>query len=156
MTTRLLLGIGVLIAAIAGAAFYLANTKTSDDAQLFDPVAVEAGRALYAENCAACHGVNLEGQPDWRSQNEDGTMPAPPHDSSGHTWHHSDSALFDYTKLGGAVVMEQLGIEFESGMPSFEGILTDEDINNILTFIKSTWPEKERVVQAERTKSEQQ
>ena len=156
MMTRLLLGIGVLIAAIAGGAYYLSNREAPEATLLFDPVAVEAGQALYAQNCASCHGANLEGQPDWRSQNEDGMLPAPPHDSSGHTWHHSDSALFDYTKLGGAVVMEQLGIEFESGMPSFEGILTDEDINNILTFIKSTWPEKERVVQAERTKSEQQ
>lgn len=27
----------------------------------------DSGRALYVEHCAACHGVDLEGQPDWRS-----------------------------------------------------------------------------------------
>ena len=50
--------------------------------------------SLYAENCASCHGAKLEGQPDWRSPGPDGVMPAPPHDRTGHTWHHGDGMLF--------------------------------------------------------------
>ena len=46
------------------------------------------GREIYVQNCAACHGTNLEGQPSWRSSNEVGMSPAPPHDVTGHTWHH--------------------------------------------------------------------
>ncbi|MCY4361382.1 MAG: c-type cytochrome, partial [Gammaproteobacteria bacterium] len=46
---------------------------------------VSAGQTLYQEQCAACHGANLEGQPNWRSANDDGTLPAPPHDETGHT-----------------------------------------------------------------------
>jgi mono/diheme cytochrome c family protein len=46
---------------------------------------IEAGKALYAQHCASCHGANLEGQPDWQARKADGKMPAPPHDDSGHT-----------------------------------------------------------------------
>ena len=62
---------------------------------------VLAGSLLYAEHCASCHGADLEGQPDWRSPNDDGVLPAPPHDATGHTWHHDNVLLFEYTKLGG-------------------------------------------------------
>ena len=55
----------------------------------------KAGRALYEQHCAACHGANLEGQPDWRSPDESGLYPAPPHDETGHTWHHDDAMLTD-------------------------------------------------------------
>lgn len=79
-----------------------------------DRAAVERGTPLYAENCASCHGVNLEGQPNWRSPNADGTPPAPPHDDTGHTWHHSDKLLFEYTKLGGEAAMAKRGLAFNS------------------------------------------
>lgn len=113
------------------------------------------GRQLYAENCASCHGTNLEGQPEWRSRGSDGKLPAPPHDETGHTWHHGDTLLFNYTKLGGNEVMRRQGIEFDSGMPGFAEILSDDEIQSILSFIKSTWPERERRIQAERTNAEQ-
>ena len=71
-------------------------------------------------------------------------MPAPPHDESGHTWHHSDQDLFDITKLGvGGVVAG-----YESDMPAFVDILNDEEIAAVLAFIKSTWPERQRGSQA--------
>ena len=60
-----------------------------------------SGQTLYTNNCASCHGAKLEGQPNWRSSNTDGVMPAPPHDATGHTWHHDNGLLFEYTKLGG-------------------------------------------------------
>jgi len=61
---------------------------------------IAAGRVLYAENCAVCHGAKLEGQPDWRTPGEDGLLPAPPHDASGHTWHHDTAMLFDFPPNG--------------------------------------------------------
>ncbi len=105
---------------------------------------ITVGRQVYAQNCASCHGANLEGQPDWRRRLENGRMPAPPHDESGHTWHHSDQDLFDITKLGvGGVVAG-----YESDMPAFVDILSDEEIAAVLAFIKSTWPERQRESQA--------
>lgn len=114
------------------------------------------GAQLYQDYCASCHGANLEGQPDWRSPGPDGVLPAPPHDETGHTWHHSDSVLFDYTKLGGEAALAAQGVDFTSGMPGFGDQLTDDQIRNILAYIKSTWPDRQRQVQAERSAVERQ
>ena len=112
-----------------------------------DAEMLDQGADLYAENCASCHGADLEGQPDWRRRLENGRMPAPPHDEAGHTWHHADQQLFDITKNGLASVVPG----YESDMPVFEGILSDAEITAILGYIKSTWPERERNYQAEIT-----
>lgn len=103
----------------------------------------ENGKTLYAENCASCHGANLEGQPNWRSSDENGVLPAPPHDETGHTWHHDSGMLFQYTKLGGLEALARRGLTgFKSGMPGFAEALTDEEIWEVLAFIRSTWPER--------------
>jgi mono/diheme cytochrome c family protein len=63
-------------------------------------------------------------------------MPAPPHDPSGHTWHHSDQQLFEMTKFGpGALVPG-----YQSDMPAFADKLSDADIWAVISFIESTWP----------------
>jgi S-disulfanyl-L-cysteine oxidoreductase SoxD len=104
-------------------------------------IAIKAGKSIYANHCASCHGNNLEGQPNWRDNLPSGRMPAPPHDKTGHTWHHSDGLLFKITKLGTSKVV---GGGYQSDMPGFEEILTDHQIIDVLSFIKSTWPEKFR------------
>ena len=110
------------------------------------------GYELYAENCASCHGANLEGEPDWQSPKLDGTLPAPPHDEDGHTWHHSDRLLLNYVKLGGMRAMEQEGVVgFNSGMPGYEITLSDTEISAVLEFIKARWPKEIREIQQERT-----
>ncbi len=106
-----------------------------------NPKMVALGRAVYAEHCAECHGKTLEGEANWRTPKADGTLPAPPHDDSGHTWHHGDELLFRYTKEGGAAVAPA---DFKSAMPPFGGALSDEQIWAVLAFIKSTWPEPVR------------
>jgi len=112
---------------------------------------LSAGQILYTNNCASCHGAKLEGQPNWQSPNSDGILPAPPHDATGHTWHHDNELLFEYTKLGGKGALAARGItDFNSGMPAFDGVVSDEDIWDILAFIKSTWPEREQDAQASR------
>mgnify|MGYP005992120861 CR=1 FL=1 len=112
---------------------------------------IDRGRAIYADNCASCHGENLEGQPNWKSRLPSGRLPAPPHDASGHTWHHPDSVLFRITKEGPAAVV---GGGYESDMPGFADVLSDEDIRAVLGFIKSTWPEREKNHQAEMSRRE--
>lgn len=119
-----------------------------------DGAAVARGRVLYDTNCAACHGRNLEGQPDWQSAGSDGRLPAPPHDATGHTWHHSDADLTAYIALGGAEALAQMGVTFDSAMPGFGDVLSSQEIADILAYIKSHWPERERQVQAERSASD--
>ncbi|OWY06352.1 c-type cytochrome [Thioclava sp. IC9] len=112
---------------------------------------IARGKQLYATHCASCHGADLEGQPDWSEAGPDGVLPAPPHDATGHTWHHETALLFDYVKQGGAVALAARGVaDFPSGMPGFGGTLSDAEILDILGFIRSTWPERMQAVQAAR------
>jgi mono/diheme cytochrome c family protein len=102
-----------------------------------DPSQVAMGREIYAAHCAMCHGVNLEGQPDWMTRKPNGRLPAPPHDASGHTWHHPNRQLMLITKKGLSAVVPG----YQSDMPAFEGILTDEQIAAVLSFIQTSWPQ---------------
>lgn len=141
-------GIAIALAAallgVAAAGAWLALGGRSEAAR------VAQGRALYAEYCASCHGAHLEGQPNWRERLPSGRLPAPPHDETGHTWHHSDRQLIAITRHGpGALVPG-----YESDMPGFAEVLTDSEIEAVLAFIKSTWPERERQFQEERSRAD--
>ena len=104
------------------------------------------GKVLYMEFCASCHGANLEGQPDWRQRLPNGRLPAPPHDATGHTWHHSDEQLFRIVKDG----LAALAPGYETDMPAYAGVLDDAQIEAILDYIKGTWPEREQDIQQSR------
>ena len=113
---------------------------------------VVKGASLYAAHCASCHGINLEGEPNWQSPHADGRMKAPPHDDTGHTWHHDDHMLYEYTRIGGQALMKQAGIDnFKSGMPAFGDVLSDAQIVQVFDFIKSRWSKKNRRFQRERS-----
>ncbi len=152
MKRRLLLAAATLAAGAAAIAG-LVGARSSLATQP-ENVDIAAGAQLYSDNCAACHGADLEGQDDWRSPGADGRLPAPPHDETGHTWHHSDAILYSYTALGGRTALAEQGIDYDSGMPGFADILSDAEIWNILAYIKSTWPDRAREVQAARSADE--
>jgi mono/diheme cytochrome c family protein len=114
-----------------------------------DAAQVAMGRAIYAEHCAKCHGANLEGQPNWKDRNPDGRLPAPPHDVTGHTWHHPDQQLMLITKKGLSAVVPG----YQSDMPAFETVLRDEEIAAVLAFIESHWPEDIRERQRAMTRA---
>ncbi|MGJ3263500.1 MAG: c-type cytochrome [Salinarimonas sp.] len=111
---------------------------------------VAQGRTVYAAYCASCHGVDLEGQPNWMERLPSGRLPAPPHDETGHTWHHSDRQLVAIIEHGPGALLPG----YESDMPGFADVLSDEEIEAVLAFIKSTWPEREHTVQAERSRAD--
>ena len=133
--------LAILTAVVGATALALSVFAVSDARDWGDPDNAEAvamGERIYAQNCAECHGKNLEGEPNWRVRKADGTLPAPPHDRTGHTWHHNDDLLFSYTKRGGAALV---GPGFKSGMPAFGDVLSDQEIWAAFAFIKSRWPE---------------
>ena len=137
-----------------GTAFLLALLATVTSTNWYTRLAVsyqpdlERGATLYAEACASCHGVNLEGEPNWRTPGPDGRLPAPPHDATGHTWHHSDRVLLDITMRGTSAVV---GRGYESNMPGFSDVYSEEELRDILEWIKSQWRERERQHQARLT-----
>ena len=122
--------------ALAIAAYVMRQSESTVLLRSDDPVVLSRGKEVYAQACASCHGNNREGQPNWRQRDTQGFLPAPPHDDSGHTWHHSDAVLFDLTKNG---VQKYGGPDYKSAMPAFDGRLTDDDIIAALSFISSTW-----------------
>ena len=137
------IGAAALGAGIAAGAVLLVLPRWEPDgpsADPGDPAAVARGARLYGEHCALCHGADLEGQPDWQVRRPDGRLPAPPHDETGHSWHHSDEVLLTVTRDGLAALVPG----YESDMPAFAGILSDEEILAVLAYIKSRWPEEVR------------
>lgn len=146
LTTKQWLGVVILVAGV-GYGIWL---KTAPEPQLItsskwssipyqDQTAVADGKALYGRYCLACHGANLEGQPNWRERDSAGFLPAPPHDQSGHTWHHADQQLFTIVKGGIAAIA---GADYRSRMRAFNKQMNDDEIWSVLAYIKSTWPQE--------------
>jgi mono/diheme cytochrome c family protein len=134
---RMVLAIGILIiAGVIGTILVNSNPKTGT-------TAVATGQQLYVQHCASCHGANLEGQPNWQTQNPDGSWPAPPHDATGHTWHHKDDYLLGVILYGGAAVTGNPN----NRMPAFGNLLSTADATAILDYIKSTWSDDIRAKQ---------
>ena len=138
---------GQLCLTVFGAMILVGCNANANGIPYEDSKKVEQGMAVYEANCAGCHGVNLEGQPNWQTRDAGGYLPAPPHDETGHTWHHSDQMLFEMTKYG---PQKFAGADYKSAMPPYEGMLTDSEIWNVLAYIKSKWPE---AIRARHTKA---
>lgn len=138
------LGVAMLAATV-----YLISLGKNEG--FIDPAAdggrIALGKTVYTAHCAACHGANLEGQANWRERFANGRLPAPPHDKTGHTWHHPDGLLIDMVK-NGLVPGRTAPPGYESDMPAYAGILSDEEIVAVIAYIKSTWPPK--VLQAQK------
>lgn len=148
------IGLGLLAAAFAfliGTILYALWAERKPLADPDDARQVARGKSVYAQHCASCHGARLEGQPNWQDKLPNGRMPAPPHDASGHTWHHPDSMLFGMTKLG-LIPGKFAPPKYESDMPAFGGVLSDDEIRAVLAYIKSSWPREIRKAQHEMTR----
>ena len=135
--------VGIVSVALAGIAalFYFGSDRKKVVREFIDPSnqeLVSQGKVIYANHCVACHGANLEGQPDWRQRLPNGRLPAPPHDATGHTWHHPDAVLVDIVK-NGLVPGRTAPSGYESDMPAYGQLLSDADIAAVLAYIKSTW-----------------
>jgi mono/diheme cytochrome c family protein len=129
----------IVIVVLAVVMIFLSARATPPSQTMSSRVSESAptGAILYAQHCAICHGANLQGQPNWQQANADGSYPAPPHDASGHTWHHNDAYLIAITTYGGAAVT---GVA-TNAMPAFQNQLSDSDIVLIIDYIKGTWPD---------------
>lgn len=111
---------------------------------------VAAGKPIYVQHCAACHGAELQGQPNWRMRMPNGRLPAPPHDETGHTWHHPDAVLIDIVK-NGLVPGKTAPEGYQSDMPAYKNVLSDDQIVAVMAYIKSRWPDEALQAQKEVT-----
>lgn len=131
----ILVGLSLLLVACGGA---------DTDLPAASPEQLAQGELLYEAHCASCHGLAGEGQPNWQEPNEDGSFPAPPHDATGHTWHHSDQHIL--------MIMAEGGQGPTSRMPAFADKLSPEEMEAVLAYIKGFWSDEQRAQQAEITR----
>jgi mono/diheme cytochrome c family protein len=108
--------------------------------------AVAEGRALYLQYCASCHGVEGEGQPNWQKPNQLGELPAPPHNSEGHSWRHSDADLFGMISDGWR---DPFNRTKRLTMPAFKDLLKTQEIERVITYLKTLWSPEQRQFQRE-------
>lgn len=87
------------------------------------------GSAVYTRVCAECHGEEGEGH---------AYPPAPALDGSEHAWHHPDAQIREWIKNGKIGMAE---------MPAYGDRLSDAEIDAVLAYIKSLWPEEQRAFQ---------
>lgn len=151
MQQRRVFWLAILVLIVSGALLAYQQTASVNRAVIINQTAVPPlptlnpenvaqGEILYSQYCAKCHGANLEGAPNWKQRLPDGSLPPPPHNSSGHTWHHSDDVLITITENGGDPADN-------SKMTAFKKQLSREEIIAILEFIKSRWGREEREYQ---------
>ncbi|MBM3597085.1 MAG: c-type cytochrome [Alphaproteobacteria bacterium] len=134
----------VIIAVVITAAYMFYEKMIAEYVPRADPdnaQQVNRGRQVYFALCAECHGMKLEGQENWQAMLPEGGRRGPPHDETGHTWHHPDQVLFDITKQGGQPFSPA---GYKNNMPGFGDRLSDQDIWAVIAFIKSRWPDEIR------------
>ena len=150
-----LLAAAVVIVAVAVGFAVLERSRRngpegeSDPLPTLDPGEVALGRQVYLQNCAACHGVNAQGAPNWTERDARGNLPAPPHDDSGHTWRHGDMELAGIIRNGQRDVFNETA---ELTMPPFGELLTDEQIAAVIAYFKSLWSPEHRRYQEEQNR----
>lgn len=103
-------------------------------ARKLDSEKIKRGEAVYLANCASCHGPKGEATPGWRNPGADGKYPPPPLDDSAHAWHHSTETLERMIRKGSPADV--------GGMPAWDGKLTDQQIDDVIVWIKSLWSDE--------------
>lgn len=112
----------------------LPNLAVADQDRWYSTEQVSQGKAVYADNCASCHGQNAESTPNWRETDDQGRYPPPPLNGTAHTWHHSMDILRRTVKEGGA----KLG----GTMPALGGVLSNKEVDAVIAYVQSLWPDK--------------
>ena len=118
MNLRPPLNAGLLLIALCGAACAEKPTAAQD----WDATFVALGETIVAENCVACHGENGKG------------YIGPALNGSAHAWHHPDSLLVSFIRDGIAGTQ----------MPAQRDNLTDEEIDAVISYMKSWWSPQQR------------
>lgn len=110
-----------------------------------NPAVVRAGMVQYKTYCAQCHGRNLQGQPLWKVQDAYAHRRAPAQDDTGHTWQHPDEDLFQKIRTGHFPGTDPREAPY---MPAFAGVMSDQEILEVMAFIKARWSLGIQIAQA--------
>ncbi len=130
MKDKTLIAILVSLGVVVSLAVFLMwmNSRNVPQTEDLTPQ-IETGSKLYASNCLSCHGDQQAGLVFGK---------APPHNGNGHTWHHSDAELIQWTLEGRPL-----------NMPAFKETLSRVDAEAILAYIKTWWTPQQKATQAD-------
>lgn len=92
------------------------------------------GNHLFKKHCSVCHGHNAESIPNWKQLDANNNYPPPPLNGSAHSWHHDLPLLRKTIQQGG----KRLG----GVMPAFDQILSADEIDAVIAFFQSLWPQE--------------
>ncbi len=105
-----------------------------EDQRWYSERQVSEGEQLFLQNCASCHGRNAESTPNWKQTDANGNYPPPPLNGTAHAWHHDLDLLRRTIREGGVKIGGQ--------MPGFEGRLSAAEIDSVIAFFQSRWPDE--------------
>ena len=117
----------------AASARPLANAAPPPPRQSFTSDRIARGAALYRAYCLQCHGPEAQGHPDWQTPSSGTFTAAPPLDGTGNAWRRKKRDMVAIIKLG--VSRKRI-----PAMPAFKDRLSDEDIEDVITWFQVLWP----------------
>ena len=120
--------------AMAGALLAVSFQVQSAQSRWYDDATLSKGDALFQQNCASCHKADASGTVEWKKPDANGKYPPPPLNGTAHAWHHDLELLKQTIRDGGA----KLG----GVMPAFKDKLSDQDIEAVIAYFQSKWPDK--------------
>jgi len=123
-----------LIPTIASCFILISATVQADNDRWYGPDQLVKGEQFFQQLCASCHGVNAELTINWKKTDSNGKYPPPPLNGTAHAWHHSLQQLKQTIKSG--------GVPLGGVMPAFESKLSDADIDAVISYFQSKWPEQ--------------
>jgi len=125
-----------VLAGVLGLAFYIGagQVLAGEKGRWYSDAQLARGESLFLQHCAACHGRRAEGTSDWKRPDANGNYPPPPLNGTAHAWHHDLEVLRRSIRQGG----KPLG----GVMPAFADRLGDEEIDSVIAYFQSQWPDE--------------
>ena len=124
---------GTAVASVPETAAIPATAPPPMERQLEFGKVVQGGR-LFQQHCATCHGERAQGTVNWQQRDAQGFLPPPPLNGTAHAWHHSREVLNELILNGSA--------DGRGRMPAWKGKLSIEEIDAIIAWIQSKWPDE--------------
>ncbi|KPK11885.1 MAG: hypothetical protein AMJ68_04140 [Acidithiobacillales bacterium SG8_45] len=118
---------------VEGAALTASEQEQVDAGRIFDVERIAKGARLFQENCAQCHGPEAQGHPDWERGRKEGFAAAPPLNGTGTDITLSKVRMMEIIRNG----LKQKG---EPVMPAWVGRVSDQDIEDVITWYQALWP----------------
>lgn len=114
--------------------------KPQESERNFSVASITRGALVFQERCAECHGPQAQGHPGWspataKKTKEKQMVVAPPLDGTGFAHTRKKAHLVKVITRG--IKRDNIPV-----MPEWKGRLTQQDIEDVITWFQALWPPK--------------